>query len=248
MLFKEFGDKKKPAIILLHGGGLSYWSLQSHIDDLQKDYYVVCPIIDGHGEDYATEFVSIDDSADKVIAFINKELGGKAFALAGLSIGAQIVVSVLSKAPDIAKKAIIESALVYPMKITNSMVNMTYNMSFGLIKKKWFAKMQAKVLFVPDNLFEKYYEQSSAMSKRNLIEMSKSNSDFPLPKGIADTSADALIIVGEKELGIMKKSAKLLDDTIKCSTLNIISGNGHGEISLKTPDKYIEMLKIFFKS
>ena len=26
MKFKEFGDKNKPAIVLLHGGGLSWWS------------------------------------------------------------------------------------------------------------------------------------------------------------------------------------------------------------------------------
>jgi pimeloyl-ACP methyl ester carboxylesterase len=28
MKYKEFGNKKSPTIILLHGGGLSWWSLK----------------------------------------------------------------------------------------------------------------------------------------------------------------------------------------------------------------------------
>ena len=48
MLFKEFGDVKKPTVILLHGGGLSWWSLQPVIALLEKEYHIVTPIIDGY--------------------------------------------------------------------------------------------------------------------------------------------------------------------------------------------------------
>lgn len=63
MIFKEFGDKSKPAIIMLHGGGLSWWSLKPQIEALQKKYYVITPILDGHGEEWHTTFVSIQKSA-----------------------------------------------------------------------------------------------------------------------------------------------------------------------------------------
>lgn len=46
MIFKEFGDKNAPAIIFLHGGGLSWWSWEAQIERLQKNYRVITPIID----------------------------------------------------------------------------------------------------------------------------------------------------------------------------------------------------------
>ena len=116
MLFKEFGNKSLKTIILLHGGGLSWWGFQNVIEFLENDYYVVTPTIDGHGDDADTAFISIEDSAEKLIHYIDTECGGKVFALAGLSIGAQIVTEVLSQKGDIAEFAVIESALVIPIK------------------------------------------------------------------------------------------------------------------------------------
>ncbi|HVJ50767.1 alpha/beta hydrolase [Desulfitobacterium sp.] len=72
MIFKEFGDKNMPVIILLHGGGLSWWSWKPQIEALQKDYCIVTPIIDGHGDAYNTPFVSIKKSAEQVIKYITQ--------------------------------------------------------------------------------------------------------------------------------------------------------------------------------
>lgn len=71
MLFKETENKSLPTIILLHGGGLSWWSLKPIINQLQDKYHVVTPVIDGHGEDGFETFVSIEDSATKLINYID---------------------------------------------------------------------------------------------------------------------------------------------------------------------------------
>jgi len=59
MIFKEFGQKGLPTIILLHGGGLSYWSLNNVVKNLVDDYHVITPILDGHGDDWDNTFISI---------------------------------------------------------------------------------------------------------------------------------------------------------------------------------------------
>ena len=97
MIFKEFGDKNRPVIILLHGGGLSWWSWKAQIEVLEKDYRVVTPIIDGHGDAWDSTFVSINKSAKQVIKYIKENCDGKVLALCGLSIGAQIIVEILSQ-------------------------------------------------------------------------------------------------------------------------------------------------------
>ena len=169
MIFKETANKQMPTIILLHGGGLSFWSLQRVVEQLQSDFHVVTPIIDGHGENGGEEFVSIQDSAQKLIQYIDTEYNGKAYAIGGLSIGAQIITEVLSQQQNIAEYAIIESALVYPIKGITAMTLPAYKLFYGLVKKRWFSKIQAKTLCVPAAMFEKYYQDSLKISKQSLI-------------------------------------------------------------------------------
>ena len=248
MNFRTFGNKENPSVMLLHGGGLSWWSLQKHIDALAGEYYVIAATIDGHGEEAKTTFTTIQSCADKIEAYIGLSPYNELYAICGLSIGAQIAVELISRRKDIVKKAVIESALVYPMKYTAMMIKPMYSMSYSLIKKKWFARQQAKALFVPDEMFDKYFEDSCLMSKESLVNMAMSNSTYTLPEGLAQTEAEAMVFVGEKELPVMKKSAKLLKGTIARSTLNTVKNAGHGELSLKHPKKYIELVSGFLRN
>jgi len=245
--FKEFGSKEKETIILLHGGGLSWWSLQKIVEILEKDYHVVTPIIDGHGEDGENTFLSIENSSQKLIEYIDSSFGGKVLAIAGLSIGAQIVTEVLSVRDDITQYAIIESALVLPIKGTAAMVS-TYNLFYGLIKQRWFSKMQSKSLAVPEEWFERYFEDSLKISKQSLINITLSNGNYKLKATLSDTNAKVMIIVGEKELSIMKKSANMLHEAISGSELHIARGLKHGELSIVYPQEYTEILKDFMKN
>lgn len=246
MIFKEIGNKELPTIILLHGGGLSDWSWQNAIKELQSDFHIVTPIIDGHGADGKEEFVSIENSANKLIDYIDNQYNGTVFAIGGLSIGAQIVTEVLSLRDDIAQYAIIESALVYSIKGTTAITAPSYQLFYGLINKRWFSKMQAKTLCVPPDMFETYYQDSLQISKQSLINITISNGNYSLKDSISKTNAKVLIIVGSKEIGIMKKSAYLLHESIKDSDLYIAEGMKHGEISLVHTQKYVKLIKSFF--
>ncbi len=245
MLFTEVGDNQNPTIILLHGGGLSDWSWQPVISRL-PDYHVVTPIIDGHGADGKTAFTSIEASASTLIRYIDEQCGGAVYAIGGLSIGAQIAAEVLSQRPDVARYAILESALVYPIKGTTALTAPSYGLFYGLIAKRWFARLQAKSLCVPDHLFETYYHDSLQISKQSLINITVSNGTYAIKDAISHTTARVLLIVGSKELGIMKKSAQRLHECIGGSELYIAKGMKHGEMSLVHTADYARLLKDLF--
>ena len=246
MIFEGTNNKDFPTIILLHGGGLSNWSLHNIVNQLQIDFHVVTPIIDGHGDDGEEEFISISDSATKLISYIDTQCNGKVFAIGGLSIGAQIVTEILSQRQNIAEYAIIESALVYSIKGITAMTIPVYKLCYGLLKRRWFSKMQAKTLCVSHDKFELYYKDSIKISRQSLINISLSNGNYDLKSSISNTRSKVLIIVGEKEIGIMKKSAQRLHDAIPGSELYIAPKMKHGEISLMYPQKYIELIKMLF--
>lgn len=238
MKFKEFGNNKLPKIVILHGGGLSWWSLEPVINILSQKYCVITPIIDGHGEDGDTTFISISNSSKKLITYIDEMYNGQIHALCGLSIGAQIVVEILSKRSDICKYALIESALIKPLKFIKSLIVPMIYMSYPLIKRKWYSRLQAKTLLVPVEKLDQYYKDSCSISRTSLINITISNASFKLNPNIKNTKVKVLIFVGEKEIKIMKKSAIELNAALKNSELKIIPKCGHGELSLRKPEEY----------
>lgn len=141
MNYVEYGKENSDVIILLHGGGLSWWNYKEVAERLQTDYHVVLPILDGHaGCD--KQFTTIENNALDIIEFVNSKLGGSVLMMGGLSLGGQILLEILSQRKDICKYAIVESVLVIPSKFTYSMIKPAFGSCYGLIKYKWFSKLQ----------------------------------------------------------------------------------------------------------
>ena len=140
MNYVEYGKENRDVIMLLHGGGLSWWNYREVAELLQENYHVVLPIIAGHaGSD--GDFTSIENSAAEIIELIDREFDGYVLLIGGWSLGAQIALELISQRKDICRHALIESALVKPSKWTANMIKPALDCSFGLIQQKWFAKL-----------------------------------------------------------------------------------------------------------
>ena len=245
MIVKEYGKSNKDIIMLLHGGGLSWWNYEEVSEILKSDYHVILPILDGHsGSD--RDFTSIESNANEIIEYIDNNYNGNVKLIGGLSLGAQILLDILSKRDNICEYAIIESALVSPMKMTNRLIELSINMSYGLINKKWFSKLQFKSLKIKEELFDKYYIDSSNITKDNMISFLKANSNYHL-KNIKTNKSKSIVIVGSKERPIMIKSAKIIHDELINSELEILSGYYHGDLSINHPNEYAEKVKKLIK-
>lgn len=111
MKFHEFGDIHSPHIILIHGGGNSWWNYLRQARLLSDKYHVILPVLDGHGEEFQKEYVSTEQSAQEILEYIKDQCGGHVFAIGGVSLGGQIVMELLSLDSHIADKVIIDGSL-----------------------------------------------------------------------------------------------------------------------------------------
>lgn len=238
MKYIEYGKENKDVIILLHGGGLSWWNYRDVAYKLSDSFRIILPILDGHdGSD--DDFISIEDNALRIIDFIDNNLSGSVLMIGGLSLGAQVLIEILTQRKDICKYALIESALVIPSKITSTLIKPAFDCSYDLIKYKWFSKLQFKSLKIKDKLYEEYYQSTCAISKKNMIAFLRSNLLYELKPKLKQCMADVHIFVGDKEKGVMLKSAKLIKDNIKNSTITILPNMYHGEFSINYADVYV---------
>ena len=241
MTVMEYGKQNQDTILLLHGGGLSWWNYREVAKRLAERYNVVLPVLDGHAGSDAP-FTTIEYNAARLISYIDAHFGGQVLAIGGLSLGGQIAVEMLSRRPDICRYALIESALVRPMKLTAALIPPAFGMSYGLIGQRWFAKLQADYLGIPRELFDDYFRDTGLISRADMIAFLKANSLYTIKPELSETRARVKIVAGSREQKNIRDSAAMLNRTIPGSSMELLPGLRHGDLSINHPEVYVRML------
>ena len=228
--------------MLLHGGGLSWWNFRTEAELLSGRYHVVLPILDGHAES-DHDFISIEENASRVISFIDSEYGGSVLLIGGLSLGAQVLVEMLTRRENICQYAILESASVIPARITHALIRPTFALSYGLIRKKWFAKAQFQYLRICDDLFLDYYRDTVKITKDNMIAFLKANTSYVLKDDFRESTAKIHVYVGERETRKILRSAETICQMRPSCRLHRMHGLMHGEFSINHAAQYADAIR-----
>ena len=238
----EYGKENRDVILLLHGGGLSWWNYRTAAERLGGRYRVILPVLDGHAGSDRT-FTSIEDNAAAVIGYIDSHCGGRVVLLGGVSLGGQIAAEVLVQRPDVCQAAVLESVSAIPMPLTNRMVKPMLDMSHGLIQKPWFARWQFKALGIDSRWYGDYYRDTCAISKESMTAVLRANAAYEARQELERTTAKVLVLVGEKEAGQMRRSARKLQEMIPGSVLEVLPGLSHGQYAINHGEAFAKKLE-----
>lgn len=242
MNYAEYGKRHREAIVLLHGGGLSWWNYREAAENLSSNFHVILPILDGHAKS-GYDFTSIEGNAARIIQLIDARFGGSVLLMGGLSLGGQILLEILSQRKNICQYAVIESALSAPSKWTRALINPLLQSCFGLIRQPWFARLQFKSLGIKQELFEDYYKDTCSISKSNLIAILEANTMYAVKKAAAGGCAKAYVFAGGSESAVMKKSAEIIHQALPGSVVEILPGLHHGAFSINHADDYANTVR-----
>lgn len=242
MRFKQYPNKNKPVFLYIHGECLSAFSFKEEVKELKKDFTVVLPILDGHGEDHLSSFTSIDKISDEILAYLDEHYHGHIQVLSGFSLGGQIAVHMLSKRPNLCDYAMIESAMMMPVKLRNwSAYASVYTNS--LAKQKWFNKFMYYTIFNDDIAVDDYYQNYKMMRKENIKPILDATYAYRMDEAIRHTTCKMAILVGQREKKILKRSANMLHEQVENSEIFMLMNYTHGDFSLGNPREYIRFVK-----
>ena len=76
-----------------------------------------------------------------------------------------------------------------------------------------------------------------------MIAFLKANSLYTIKPSLSESTAKTKIVAGAKEQKSIRDSAKLLNEAIPESSMEILPGLRHGDLSLNEPERYVKMLK-----
>lgn len=239
--YKEYGDKNASLMLFLHGGGVSGWMWDKQIEFFPH-YHCIVPDLFEHGlRDHNTNF-SIKGNAESLIDLIHEKAKGRQVIVIGFSLGAQVAIQMASNEPDLIDVAIINSPLVLPISHVRKWIPPAAKLAFPLIKNRAFSRLQAKTMYIDQDNFEKYFQESRHMKPDTLIRVLEENMSFEIPKDFCKATGKLLVTVGEKEKAVMKASAKELVKANENCTGVLIPKIGHG-IPIAKPDFFNQMVE-----
>ena len=242
MKYQDYGQKQNPAILLLHGGGLSWWNYREVAELLQDRFRIILPILDGHaGSD--RPFTSIEENASGIISFIDEQLGGSVSLIGGLSLGGQVLLEMLSQRKDICSHALVESAAVIPSKLTHALIAPAFGSSYGLIRRRSFARLQFQSLHIKPELFEDYYRDTCRIRKQDMIAFLRANTSYALKDAFPEVAAEVHVCVGEKETRVILRSAEAICRMRPACKLHRLPGLRHGEFSINHAARYADFIR-----
>lgn len=235
-----YGDTDKPLLVLLHGGGVSSWMWDDQVKYF-NNYKCLVPDLPGHGKSNDGYNFSIRDTAKQISTIIEEHKAGQQVTVIGFSLGAQVLISMLSEINNLIDKAVIISASIKPLPLPRITAKIATWM-LPLARIKAFSRIQAKYMYLNDRYFNDYYQETKCISKETFFKVMYENMSFSLPKGFESTHSRILVLIGKKENSIIKRSlADILESNKNCSGI-VIPGVGHG-ISLHSPEYFNELVE-----
>ncbi|MGB9035315.1 MAG: alpha/beta hydrolase [Paeniglutamicibacter sp.] len=233
MITNSFGPATDKPVLLLHGGGVAGWMWTSLRRSLETRYRVLVPDLPGHGESSSEPFLN---HAATIEALANMLVAGntRPVAVIGFSLGAQLAIELAATHPGLVDRVMVVSAQAKPLPLVEPTLSLL-GLSAPLARRRWFARLQARELFIPEDMMEAYIATSAGIGRETLLAAVEANLRFTLPEEWPDFPGRAIVLAGARERAVMRESALAIHAELPGSELEIVAGCGHG-MPLQRPD------------
>ncbi|WP_234120867.1 alpha/beta hydrolase [Clostridium hydrogenum] len=240
MKFKTTGNPNGHKILLIHAMFVTPGIFMTLTEYLKVDYFIIMPTLDGHDVDENSIFLSVEDEADKILAYLKDSNIKELDFILGTSLGAIIAFEIYKRNEILINKVYLEGGPFF---------------KFGpLLKKiaaKKFCNICSNIRQNPENAIEKLdnifpglgnqmIEVCRHITEENVKNLAYACYSFTLPKLDITAQKSVVFLYGTKE------PARLCIFRLKKYKYSrIIKKNGfkHCGYLLSCPKEYAEMLK-----
>lgn len=243
---KESGQNNPETIIFLHGDRLAGWMWDEQLKAF-ADYHLMVPDLPEHGRSQKTGSFTIKRAAEMMVALIKTRAHGGKAHLVGISLGAQIIIQILSIAPEVVNSAFISGTLVRSTPPTETFLKLLNQLTEFYVPIKsnhLFIKSYMRSYNMPKNLFSTFKESTCMIDSDSATRIIKESALFTMPDGLKNADASVVVMIGEKDYGAVKKSAKDLVNVLPNSKGASALGVGH-MWNMENPELFNRVLRGF---
>jgi len=113
--FTESGDPASPAVVLLHGLGVTSWMWDGVTPLLADRFHCVAVDLPGQGGSLAVPWESLADTAELVAELVERVGHDGRAEVVGLSQGGYVALALLARHPDLVRSAVVSGVSTRPL-------------------------------------------------------------------------------------------------------------------------------------
>jgi pimeloyl-ACP methyl ester carboxylesterase len=159
---------------------------------------------------------SIRDTAKQIADLIRSRVPTKNAHVVGLSLGAQILVELLSSVPELVDHAIISSANLRPLPgaklgmYSEAVMAASYWSAIAPLKwcDPWIRLNMKSSAGVPEQYFDSFRSDFRNQTLDSWTHVMLENTAYRMPEGLERASSPVLIVSGQAEYAVMRQSAQ----------------------------------------
>ena len=246
LYFKETGRDNKETIIFLHELNMAGWMWDKQIEAF-PDYHCIVPDLPEHGKSIDTPPFTIRSAAKQVIELIKETAHNGNAHLVGMSIGAQVILQIINDAPEMVDHAFISSVLVNKTTPSDTFLELfNYLLDAHIPIKDHHLSIGSYIRCygIPKNERKNFMKSTRGIKPNSARDILKENILFKMPDKLDKADTPVLIIAGEKDFTIIKKSACELSSKLTNSRAFLTPEVGH-VWNMENPELFNEVLRSY---
>jgi pimeloyl-ACP methyl ester carboxylesterase len=242
LFYTESGSANAPAIVFLPGGGMSGWSWLPQVKRL-LGYRCIVPDLPGHGRSPADGPIRISTAAEEIAELIKNRVSIGRAHVVGLSMGGQTALQLMSTHPELVDRVIVSGTNTSPsgsIQLLAPLLKLTMILYGPLQNTDYMIHANMAQIKIPPEYEMDFREDTRLMTPDFYTQVVVESMTYPLPP-IADASG-LLVACGEKEPGLIKKSARMIRGEHPGLSCVVAPGVGHNW-EMEKPDLFASMIK-----
>lgn len=233
----QSGPASAPAIVFVHGGGLTGRMWQPQLERL-TEFHCLAPDLPQQGKSAAIGPFTLENAASHLAALIRARAPNGKAVVVGLSVGGAVVLALLRVAPEVVNRAIISGATPGLGKVLAA-INRLNEPVIRLLKPHQIANLIMRQFNVPPRYKELLSDDFKGLTPELFNIINNALVEVPLPTGPVPPT---LVVVGEKETFLARRHARKVVATVPGTTGRLVPGVNHGW-NFEAPDLFCEMVR-----
>ena len=236
----ETGTPGAPSIVFLHGVGASGWMWGKQTAAL-ADFHCLNVDLPGHGKSNQEPWVSLAATADQIAALIQARATHGRAHVVGLSLGGYIALVLLERRAEVVERVVISGVTAAPMP-NRGLLSVQLALLSGLLKRRWFANMQARSMKLPPEMQAALVESLQALSLEAYRRIYREAAVYRVPPALQHVQTPMLVTAGGRELDIITQAVAAIPHILPNAQGRLAPGLGHGW-NVEAPDLFNAMVR-----
>lgn len=191
------------------------------------DYHCLLLDLPGHGKSNDLEWVSLEDTANRVIKLIQERVPQQRAHLVGASLGGSVAFQLLDICPEVVNHVLITGASLFPMPGL-AFFKVMIRLMAPLIKTDLFLHAALKALNFSGEENEQFRQALHDISRQTFVNAWAQALDLRYSPSMDKVKNPILLMAGEKEQQFIHKSNYFLASRLPNAKARIAPKMGHG--------------------